>query len=105
MFLNSDCTPDVVQGYRIYAQVVKDGNSFSADRNRSTSDSTGDWVLTTGGESSIEGIPSHSEILQVGIPCGPGDDVYLAATLVFDSGFETQYVSDDMAPIRCSDQK
>ena len=103
LYLDSGCPADIVRGYRIYAQVVKQGGDVPTDRERPTSSTGGDWVLADGGETLDGGPLDLGTTAQVTIACEPNDDVYLAASVVFDSGFETRHLSDNTAPIRCSD--
>ena len=103
LFLDSGCPAGIVRGYRIYAQVVKQGGDVPTDRDRPTSSTGGDWVLVDGGEALDGGPLDLGTTAQITIACKSDDEVYLAASVVFDSGFETRHVSGNTAPIRCAD--
>lgn len=103
LFLDSACPSDSVRGFRIYAQVVVHGGDAPTDRGRPNSNVGGNWKLADGGESPSGGALTIDSNAQVTVACKPTDDVYLAASLVFDSGFETRHVSQNSVPIRCSD--
>lgn len=103
LYLDASCPLDIVRGYRVYAQIVERDADAPTDRGRPRSDSGGDWVLADGGQSAGGEALSFETNAQVRVACKSTDDVYLATSLVFDSGFETRHVSANSVRIRCAD--
>jgi len=81
----SDDCPVILQG-NIYAQTVPAGTAAPDDRDRSL------WMPVSPSPGDLDA----SQFLNV--ECAEDQDVYLAASLVFDSGFETAYVSGNTGP-------
>ncbi len=83
------CHPESPIGYRIYRQAVTPGTSPSSDRTPGVSWIDPGGTIAMGFDTSFV------------VDCSSGDDVYLASALVFDSGFETAFLSADSMRIRC----
>jgi len=83
-----DGCPAVLRG-NVYAQTVPAGSAAPSDRDRSL------WTL-------ISPAPGDLDASQfLSIECSEDQDVYLSASLVFDSGYETAYVSGNSGPLAC----
>jgi hypothetical protein len=83
-----DGCPAVLQG-NVYAQTVPAGSAAPSDRDRSL------WTL-------ISPTPGDLDASQfLNIECSDDQDVYLTASLFFDSGYETAYVSGNTGPLAC----
>jgi len=80
---------DLVKSYRIYKQVLARGAAAPSTRNRSA------W--TAAGAAVAVGQPfSYTET-----SCATNSDIWLATAVVFDSGFETSFVSGNSRPVQC----
>jgi hypothetical protein len=75
--------------YKVYAQLLDAGSPLPADRDRSQ------WVELTTIATNI------GEPMTLGISCLDGQDFVIATSLVFDSGFETSYVSRNSQRFFC----
>ncbi len=74
------CT-NLITGYRLCTQVRDNGLGEPGDRSRGAGWTCGNVVSGAGTPTSVD------------VPCGgPSRSVYLATSLVFDSGFETSFV-------------
>ena len=71
----------LVTGYKVYWRSVPYGSSLPAGRDRSL------WKF-------LAGLTPLGADPTATLPLKPSEDVYFAATLVFDSGFETDFVSE-----------
>jgi len=96
LYLGEGCSQAVVSGYRIYvASTPRDSGAPSVDR------SSGSWEVIGGGqgpEGQALPLGSMTEIVAV---CQPGMDLYVASSLVFDSGFETRFLSQPLPRVQC----
>jgi hypothetical protein len=91
------CDADVVAGYKIYAQTIPTESAEDLSRQHKE----GPWRLVDGGES-VTGSPhSLGSSVRIHADCSQSSDVILAATLVFDSGFELPHVSGSTRRLRC----
>ena len=79
----------LVTGYRVYWRAVPRGSAPPMGRDRDL------WNLLSGP------VPLGTNA-EGTLPSMPNDDLYLAATLVFDSGFETTHVSESAFTSQCS---
>ena len=84
-----DGCPAVLHGGNVYAQTVAAGSAAPSDRDRSL------WTLISPSPGDLDA----SQFLN--IECSEDQDVYLSASLLFDSGYETAYVSDNTDPLAC----
>lgn len=101
LYLDSaHCGLSAVVGYKIYKQLVPRGAPAPVDRARENVGSGSGWKLAANGELGDAGSPLVSA-LTVPLACSEPKDAYLAASLVFDSGFELQYGSSNSDVIRC----
>jgi len=97
-----NCDSGVILGYRIHQQTAAAGQPAPVDRTRDDGDPTTGWEVAIGGEL-VQGDP-----LPLGVPalirasdCTDQGRLYLAATLVFDSGFELDHVSANGPTVEC----
>lgn len=74
----------LLRGYRTCSQVRPNAAGAPTDRA-----STAGWIC--GGE-----VPAGQDAAPLTVPCGPDTSVYLAHALVFEGGFESFYVSQDV---------
>jgi hypothetical protein len=80
----------VVTGYRVYYQSLPHGSPAPSDRRRSAG-----WLPAAP-------VIPYGQTGTFDVPCS-GCDLYLAASLVFDSDFETDYLSRNTGPLHdCS---
>jgi hypothetical protein len=89
LYLDGGCATDLVQGYNVYRSMSKSGSppddlSLEAD-----------WDLLTSTP-----IPL-GESATLAIVGGASGRIYLAGSLVFESGFETDRVSPPAGPVTC----
>jgi hypothetical protein len=103
LYLAEGCSADILAGYRVYAMTVERSASPPADLWRTGVDTGGKWKLVDGGAAPGGQELAMADSTNVTLSCDPTKDVYLATTLVFDSGFETAHVSGASAPIRCDE--
>lgn len=92
-YLDPACSTETVVGYRLYAQTVVHAAPAPGDLRR---DESHGWTLASGGQPL-----SFGATTAITSPCAASQDLYLAASLVFDSGFETPHLSRPAGPIRC----
>lgn len=91
-----------VVGFRVYQQVLPSGSSPPTDRLRDDDNSESGWELAdedsalTGSATPVESTSSAP------LSCGEGRDVFLATSLVFDSGFEVDFLSQVSGPFPCA---
>jgi hypothetical protein len=88
---------DFVVGYRIYQQRLEPGDLPPPTR----SIDAGWFGTSTDGVCGETAFVALGENFDVDVSCDRDTDVYLALSLVFDSGFETPVVSADSAVIEC----
>lgn len=90
-------TDALVKGYRLFYRSQSNSPATPDDRRRSS-----DWTLAKplADEQRNEAIEIDSP-LQFRIACQPGSEVRLAASLVFDSGFELPVLSADAKGVVC----
>ena len=81
------CPTDLMAN--VYYQAVPAGGAAPQERDRSG------WTIG----SATPDLPGNSQWIPV--ECAVGEEVYLAATIAFDSGYETAYVSENVGPIAC----
>ena len=89
LLLDPACPTEVVTGYRVYARSVDAGTASPTNRDR-------------GGWTALSPVPvplGQSTLLPA--DCPVDQELYLAAALVFDSGFETSHVSADSTIVNC----
>ena len=95
LYLDPNCGPCAELRYQVYLAVVNSGVGSPADRE---ADSV--FQLAPGQDPS--GTPVGISSL-VNAACTDGQEVWLTTQLIFDSGFETFFVSGDTLPIDCGD--
>jgi hypothetical protein len=87
--LDEECDSDVVVGYQLYQQVVPEGGA-PPEKQRFEAWSRVESPLPLGAS------------IPFSIGCGEFEGVvYLAGGIVFDSGFETVYLSEPVGPLPC----
>lgn len=91
LFLDPLCDPDPLVGLRIYRRDVPPGAPAPVDRRVAAG-----WTEVT-----REPLPPGRPV-GIRLACDAPSDVYLAASLVFDSGFETPYLSASSPAVRCA---
>ncbi len=95
------CSTGAVVGYKIYHQKLARDAPAPVDRTRDDGNPATGWELAPGG-SGPGGAPLPlGSPAQVSFTCHTVKDVYLAASFVFDSGFETPHVSRNSSRIFC----
>jgi hypothetical protein len=97
----AECARNVVMGYRLYVQTVRGGDPAPVDRVRDNGRSSSGWQLAEGGEAPRGQPLNLGSAAELSVACTPNADVYLAASLVFDSGFETAHVSQNSTVVPC----
>lgn len=90
LYLDPGC-PSPIAGYKVRAQAVGTGGGAPEDRAR------GDWQDVTPGGTSIP--LGQQATVEVG--CAGNSDVYLATSVVFDSGFELDLVGENSTRVAC----
>jgi hypothetical protein len=90
LYTDRRCDSDAVYGYNIYQYVGEEQGVPPKDRHIGA-----DWALLN-----AEAIQPGTSTA-VSISCRKRDAAYLAGSLVFESGFETPYLSADSEPINC----
>ncbi len=88
-YLDEVCDDEPFVGYRIYRQGVAAAGSPPLDRQ-----------LIAGWTDPTTIVPNGDPVT-ISVDCSSDAEVYLATTLVFDSGFETQHVSADGIVVQC----
>ncbi|HKQ62707.1 MAG TPA: hypothetical protein VJS92_15560 [Candidatus Polarisedimenticolaceae bacterium] len=79
----------VITGYRVHANTQPVGSPSPTDRNRAAG-----WVPASP-------ITPLNAPTSVTVNCASPNVTYLGTTLILDSGFELQYVSDNSSRIHC----
>jgi thrombospondin type 3 repeat protein len=94
-FEKDDC--DCTYGYRIFAKYTAQGVPPSLDRIEG-------WSALTGTSGYTQPFTRYGDAVSVLVDCSHPllTDVYLAASLVSDSGFETPQVSSQIGPFDCT---
>lgn len=82
---DASCPATLIRGYKLYTQTIPNASGAPADRARSAG-----WVLE-GAE-----VPLAQDAPPLTKSCLAGESVYVARSLVFDSGFETAHVSQSV---------
>ena len=103
LHLEPACGDTIVLGYRIYGQCLQRGAMPPSDRTRDDGNPQTGWEVVAGGElPSGEPLPpDQSAVVNLDCLPFPGQDGYLALSLVFDGGFELPYVSFNAPRISC----
>jgi hypothetical protein len=101
LYLDPDCRLDAAVGYRLYAQANVRGVPPPPDRaNRLFSpDATWQSARADGATPVL----TFGRTTKQSVACPRGKDLRLAASLVFDSGFELPFVSESSPVVRCAD--
>ena len=95
------CSTGAVVGYRIYQQITTRGGPAPVDRTRDDGNPQTGWEVADGGAGpSGEPLPINSPT-QVRVTCYTASDLFLATSYVFESGFETPFVSFNAPRILC----
>ena len=89
-YLDTSCAT-AITGYRIHYQATAQSGPLPQDRRRSSG-----WAALTPASTT-----SLGSTVATTITCAPGSNVYLTASLVFDSGYETPHVSANSVLIPC----
>ncbi len=93
------CRTGLVEGFRLYQQVVPPGGTPSKDRKPLSS---AGWTIARGGAGPGGApAPDGSAPRVEPIGCVEGGKVYLATRFAFESGFEAAHLSPNTAPISC----
>lgn len=82
---DASCPATLIRGYKLYTQTKTNASGVPADRARSAG-----WT-----QEGTE-IPIAQDAPGLTKSCTAGQSVYVAASLVFDSGFETAHVGQDI---------
>ena len=99
----AECPADVVLGYKIYEQQTYRWGAAPVDRTRDDGSPYTGWELAPGGAGPGGAPLPIGTTAAVTLTCYTATDFFLAASLVFDSGFETPFVSLNSARILCGD--
>ena len=103
MFLDGPtCDDGALVGYKIYEQRTARGGAAPVDRTRDDGDPASGWKLAVGGAGPNDEPRPIGSTSTLTLTCYTAVDVYLATSLVFESGFETPFVSQSTPPILCS---
>ncbi len=99
---NSECPQDLVVGYKVYA-IEQEPAAPLPDRTRDDGDPATGWEPAPGGVGPGGGPIPIDQFATVLIECGfpPPAPTVLALSLVFESGFETPFVSRSSTSIDC----
>lgn len=96
------CDADPVTGFRIYQQTVGQVDPAPVDRTRDNEDPSSGWERAIGGQLPLgQPHPIGATPTVTGSNCTAQGTLYLAASLVFESGFEVRYLSSNSAPVSC----
>ena len=98
LYLDEDCTSDVVIGYKLYAQVVARGAAAPQERDRQVG-----WLIPTGGAGTGNSPIPIGTASTIIVDCPDPSDLYLATSLVFESGFELTFLSENSDAVPCGD--
>jgi len=90
------CGAGLVRGYKVYAQAVPRGAAAPTDRRRTA------WSTVEGGAGPEGAALALEQATDVIVHCTGSADVYLATALVFESGFETEHLSESSSPVLCA---
>jgi len=94
------CDTGLVDGIRIHQQVMAPGVAAPVDRRRD--DASSSWHLAIGGAGPGGGpLPAIATPVIEATDCVDGGTLYLGTSLVFDSGFETRFVSANSMAVPC----
>lgn len=98
LYVQEPCSAGVVSGYRIYSQA----RGISSGAAESLKRAGGSWTLPMQGGETTGGDPhALGDTTAVLSACSAGESVFLSASLVFDSGFETPHLSASIGPFQC----
>ncbi|HKQ62706.1 MAG TPA: hypothetical protein VJS92_15555 [Candidatus Polarisedimenticolaceae bacterium] len=79
----------VVTGYRVYANIVPAGAPAPVNRNRAAG-----WLP-------VSPVTATNSPTSATLNCATPSEAYLATSLIFDSGFELQYVGANSTRVQC----
>ena len=96
------CDDGALVGYKVYEQRTTRGGAAPVDRTRDDGDPATGWTLAAGGAGSGGAPRPIGSTSTLTLTCHTAVDIYLATSLVFESGFETPFVSQSTPPILCS---
>jgi hypothetical protein len=95
------CSAGTVVGYKVYQQLTPRGGTAPVDRTRDDGNPLTGWEVAVGGAGpSGEPLPINSPTTLT-VTCYTAKDLFMATSYVFDSGFETPFVSFNAPRILC----
>ena len=87
LYLDPNC-PDAIAGYRIRVQNVARGGLAPSDRD------IGQW-------NAVGGVNLLGTTTTLTVGCAGDQDIYVTQSIIFDSGFEAGFVSDNSNRVEC----